>query len=173
MANTTLEPAGSAPPPPKTKPSLVDALRSIFSKSEETDEGKVIARRRKFVMAVVLGTLSVNLLMFLRFFIARAVRAEGQSSASDTRRISASGGYQISESVPHLGGAQYRGVFVISAICTHLGCTPDWKASEANSSARATAAATIPKALTSKVRRRAPWIGRTWNWTPKDRLWWT
>ena len=25
---------------------------------------------------------------------------------------------------------QHRGIFVISAICTHLGCTPDWKPSE-------------------------------------------
>ena len=72
MANTTLEPAGSAPPP-ATKPSLAQALRSIFSKSEEADESKVIARRRKFVMAAVLGTLSVNLLMFLRFFYPRAL----------------------------------------------------------------------------------------------------
>src|SRR5438045_1159405 len=74
MANSTLEPAGSATTPaPGAKPSLGQAFRSIFSKSEEADEGKVIARRRKFVMAAVLGTLSVNLLMFLRFFYPRAL----------------------------------------------------------------------------------------------------
>src|SRR5438445_11924117 len=73
MANSTLEPAGSATPPPRSKPSLAQAFRTIFSKSEETDEGKVIARRRKLVMAAVLGTLGVNLLMFLRFFVPRAL----------------------------------------------------------------------------------------------------
>ncbi len=72
MANSTLEPAKAAEPR-ATKPSLAKALQSIFSKSEEPDESKAIAKRRRFVMAAVLGTLSVNLLMFLRFFFPRAL----------------------------------------------------------------------------------------------------
>jgi len=72
MANSTLEPAKTAEPR-ATKPSLAKALQSIFSKSEEPDESKAIAKRRRFVMAAVLGTLSVNLLMFLRFFFPRAL----------------------------------------------------------------------------------------------------
>src|ERR1035437_7000399 len=109
MANSTLEPAGSAPPPPGTKPSLAQALRSIFSKSEEADQGKVIARRRKFVMAAVLGTLSVNLLMFFFFFSVFFVRTEGQVPHRIPLGFRLRGGYQTSEPVPHLGGAQYRG----------------------------------------------------------------
>src|ERR1035438_8350452 len=46
--------------------------RSIESR-EDADPAEVIARRRKFVMVAVLGTLGVNLLMFLRFFYPRAL----------------------------------------------------------------------------------------------------
>src|ERR1044071_3504606 len=73
MANPTTEAAGAAEPKPKSKPTLADALKSIFSKNEDADEGKVAARRRRFVMAAVLGSLGVNLLMFLRFFFPRAL----------------------------------------------------------------------------------------------------
>ena len=125
-------------------------------------------------MAAVLGTLSVNLLMFLRFFYPRALY---EPKVKFRIGYPSDFGFGVDTKFQN----QYRiwvvrnteGVFVISAICTHLGCTPDWKASETNSTARATAAATIRKASTSRVRRRAPWIGRTWNWIPKDRLWWT
>src|SRR5215470_8819707 len=72
MANTT-EPAGTVEPKSKSKPSLATAIQAIFSKSEQTDETVTVARRRRFVMAAVLGTLSVNLLMFLRFFFPRAL----------------------------------------------------------------------------------------------------
>jgi len=51
----------------------VQALRSIFSGTEDPDESRTVARRRRFVMAAVLGTLGVNLLMFLRFFFPRAL----------------------------------------------------------------------------------------------------
>src|SRR5271165_3446943 len=76
MANTTLEPPGATPkdaPPTPSKPSLIQALRSIFSKQDDPEESRTIARRRRFVMAAVLGTLSLNLLMFLRFFFPRAL----------------------------------------------------------------------------------------------------
>src|ERR1700752_4103237 len=73
MARTTSEKPGPAPRQEKPKPSVGQGLENSFSKSEETDEGKVIARRRKFVMAAVLGPLTVNLLMFLRFFFPRAL----------------------------------------------------------------------------------------------------
>jgi hypothetical protein len=52
---------------------LARTLRSLFSSREDADPAEVIARRRKFVMAAVLGTLGVNLLMFLRFFYPRAL----------------------------------------------------------------------------------------------------
>ena len=54
MANSTIEPAGPAAPKPKSKPSLAGAIKTIFSKSEDPDESRAIARRRRFVMAAVL-----------------------------------------------------------------------------------------------------------------------
>src|SRR5437867_6432345 len=73
-ASPTVEPrAGGPTDSPPSKPGLMAAIRKIFSKSEESDEQKVVARRRRFIMAAVLGTLGVNLLMFLRFFFPRAL----------------------------------------------------------------------------------------------------
>jgi cytochrome b6-f complex iron-sulfur subunit len=131
MANQTLEPAGTAAPKPKSKPSLAQAFKVIFSKTDDTDEGKVVARRRRFVMAAVLGTLGVNLLMFLRFFFPRALY---EPKTRFKIGYPSDFGFGVDTKFQN----QYRiwvvrnteGIFVISAICTHLGCTPDWKASE-------------------------------------------
>src|SRR5206468_2038370 len=65
--------AGTGATQPKAKPSAIGAIQSIFSKKAVEDEARVTARRRRFVMAAVLGSLSVNLLMFLRFFFPRAL----------------------------------------------------------------------------------------------------
>jgi cytochrome b6-f complex iron-sulfur subunit len=129
MAQTTVEPPG--PQAPKPKPSLADALRRIFSKSEEADVSKTTARRRRFVMAAVLGTLGVNFLMFLRFFFPRTLF---EPKTRFRIGFPADFGYGVDTKFQN----QYRiwvvrnteGIFVISAICTHLGCTPDWKPSE-------------------------------------------
>jgi cytochrome b6-f complex iron-sulfur subunit len=131
MANTTTEPAGPAAPQPKSKPSLAVALKSIFSKSEDPDESRSIARRRRFVMAAVLGSLSINLLMFLRFFFPRALY---EPKTKFRIGYPTDFGFGVDTKFQN----QYRiwvvrnteGIFVISAICTHLGCTPDWKPSE-------------------------------------------
>ena len=130
MANTTLEPAGSAEPKPK-KPSVFQALQTIFSKDPADDEAKVVTRRRKFVMAAVLGTLGVNLLMFLRFFFPRALY---EPRTRFRIGYPSDFGFGVDTKFQN----QYRiwvvrnteGIFVISAVCTHLGCTPDWKPSE-------------------------------------------
>ena len=50
-----------------------EALRQILTGPDEPDEAKLIARRRRFVMASVLGFLGVNFVMFLRFFLPRAL----------------------------------------------------------------------------------------------------
>jgi cytochrome b6-f complex iron-sulfur subunit len=132
MAQTSVEPpAGAAPVPTKPKPKLKEALRRIFARTEELNEQQVIARRRRFVMASVLGFLGVNFLMFLRFFFPRAL-----FEPKTTFRIGypADFGFGVDTKFQN----QYRiwvvrnteGIFVISAICTHLGCTPDWKPSE-------------------------------------------
>lgn len=132
MSNPTMEPPpGAAQTPQKSKPGVVDALRVIFTRPDEPDPQKVTARRRRFVMASVLGFLTVNFLMFLRFFFPRAL-----FEPKTTFRIGypSDFGYGVDTKFQN----QYRiwvvrnteGIFVISAICTHLGCTPDWKASE-------------------------------------------
>src|ERR1017187_5903054 len=73
MANSTLEPPGAAGRQAPPKPSLVQALRSIFSKTEDPDESRTVARRRRFGVGGVLGTLGVNPLVFLAFFFPGAL----------------------------------------------------------------------------------------------------
>jgi cytochrome b6-f complex iron-sulfur subunit len=132
MSNPTVESPGSkAAPPSPSKPGLKAALQNIFSQPEDADEPKVAARRRRFVMASVLGALGVNLLMFLRFFFPRALY-----EPKTTFKIGypADFGFGVDTKFQN----QYRiwvvrnteGIFVIYAVCTHLGCTPDWKPSE-------------------------------------------
>ena len=133
MSNPTAEkPAGAAPPPPKpVKPGVGEALRKILTGPDDTDESKQIARRRRFVMASVLGFLGVNFVMFLRFFLPRTLF---EPKTSFTIGYPSDFGFGVDTKFQNA----YRiwvvrnteGIFVISAICTHLGCTPDWKASE-------------------------------------------
>ena len=133
MSNPIAEkPAGAvAPPPIPKKPGIGDAIRKILSGPDDTDESKQIARRRRFVMASVLGFLGVNFVMFLRFFLPRALY---EPKTNFTIGYPSDFGFGVDTKFQN----QYRiwvvrnteGIFVISAICTHLGCTPDWKASE-------------------------------------------
>jgi cytochrome b6-f complex iron-sulfur subunit len=133
MSNPTAEkPAGAPAPPPKpSKPGIGQALTQILTGPDEADEGKVILRRRRFVMASVLGFLTVNLVMFLRFFLPRTLF---EPKTSFRIGYPSDFGFGVDTKFQN----QYRiwvvrnteGIFVISAICTHLGCTPDWKASE-------------------------------------------
>ncbi len=133
MSNPTAEkPAGPAAPPPKpVKPGIGEALRKILAEPDDTDQSKQIARRRRFVMASVLGFLGVNLVMFLRFFLPRTLF---EPKTSFTIGYPSDFGFGVDTKFQNA----YRiwvvrnteGIFVISAICTHLGCTPDWKASE-------------------------------------------
>ena len=131
MANPTVEtPPGAPAPESKSKPNVADALKKIFT-AEDPDPQRIIARRRRFVMAGVLGFLTVNLLMFLRFFFPRALYEPktkfliGYPSdfgfGVDTKFQNAHRIWVVRNT---------EGIFVISAICTHLGCTPDWKPSE-------------------------------------------
>jgi cytochrome b6-f complex iron-sulfur subunit len=130
MANTTAEPP-AAPPGQQPKPGLFQAIKTIFTKPEDTDELKIAARRRRFVMAAILGTLGVNLLMFLRFFFPRTL-----FEPKTTFRIGYPSDFGFGVDTKFQNAHRIwvvrntEGIFVISAICTHLGCTPDWKASE-------------------------------------------
>lgn len=132
MANPTLEsPAGKATPPSESKPSVPQAILKILTDRTEQDPQKAIIRRRRFVIASVLGFLSVNFLMFLRFFFPRALY---EPKTRFRIGYPSDFGFGVDTKFQN----QYRiwvvrnteGIFVISAVCTHLGCTPDWKPSE-------------------------------------------
>jgi cytochrome b6-f complex iron-sulfur subunit len=87
--------------------------------------------RRRIVWACIWGYLAANFLMFLRFFLPRSI-----FEPSTTFRI----GYpqDFALGVDTKFQQSYRiwvvrnaeRLFVVYARCTHLGCTPDWKASE-------------------------------------------
>jgi cytochrome b6-f complex iron-sulfur subunit len=87
--------------------------------------------RRRIVWASVAGFLATCFFMFLRFFLPRAI-----FEPSSTFRIGPPSDYALG--VDTKWQQQYRvwvtktsdRLFVIYARCTHLGCTPDWKASE-------------------------------------------
>jgi cytochrome b6-f complex iron-sulfur subunit len=132
MANPTPEsPAGKTPPPPQSKRSLSQALFNILKDPADSDPQRVVIRRRRFVIASVLGVLGVNFLMFLRFFFPRALY---EPKTRFRIGYPSDFGFGVDTKFQN----QYRiwvvrnteGIFVISAICTHLGCTPDWKPSE-------------------------------------------
>jgi len=87
--------------------------------------------RRRIVWATVAGALTTFFLMFVRFFLPRSIL-----EPSSIFRIGPVADYAIG--VDTKWQQQYRiwvtrtsdRLFVIYARCTHLGCTPDWKASE-------------------------------------------
>lgn len=122
-------PASSAPPAPKAvaKP----ATKSPSVVVESSPEPAVNKTRRAIVWASVAGFLTTCFLMFVRFFLPRAI-----FEPSSTFKIGFPGDYALGVDTKYQ--QQYRiwvdktsdRLFVVYARCTHLGCTPDWKASE-------------------------------------------
>jgi cytochrome b6-f complex iron-sulfur subunit len=98
---------------------------------ETTSDPPVNKMRRRIVWATVAGSLITFFLMFVRFFLPRSIL-----EPSSTFRIGSPNDYALG--VDTKWQQQYRiwvtrtsdRLFVIYARCTHLGCTPDWKASE-------------------------------------------
>ena len=98
---------------------------------ETTPDPPVNKMRRRIVWATVAGALTTFFLMFVRFFLPRSIL-----EPSSIFRIGAPADYALG--VDTKWQQQYRiwvtrtsdRLFVIYARCTHLGCTPDWKASE-------------------------------------------
>ena len=99
--------------------------------AEPSISARAVTRRRRFVGAAVYGTLATGLIMFLRFFFPRAL-------FEPNTRFCIGYPADFAFGVDTKFQNQYRiwvvrnteGIFVISAVCTHLGCTPDWKPSE-------------------------------------------
>jgi cytochrome b6-f complex iron-sulfur subunit len=98
---------------------------------ESTPEPAVNKTRRVIVWSMVVGSLATYFFMFLRFFLPRSI-LEPSSKFS----VGFPSDYALG--VDTKWQQQYRiwvdktsdRLFVIYARCTHLGCTPDWKASE-------------------------------------------
>jgi len=98
---------------------------------ESAPEPPVNKMRRRIVWASLAGFLTTCFLMFVRFFLPRSI-----TEPSSTFKIGFPGDYALG--VDTKWQQQYRiwvdktsdRLFVVYARCTHLGCTPDWRASE-------------------------------------------
>jgi cytochrome b6-f complex iron-sulfur subunit len=127
---STTQSAGSEPSKPAT------LANRAFPKPtgpivESKPDPPINKMRRRIVWASIAGFLTTCFLMFLRFFLPRSIL-----EPSSVFRIGSPDDYALG--VDTKWQQQYRiwvtktsdRLFVIYARCTHLGCTPDWKASE-------------------------------------------
>lgn len=116
------------------KPPLPPAAKAPASPGavvESTPDPPINKMRRRIVWASITGFLITSFLMFLRFFLPRSIL-----EPSSVFRVGFPADYALG--VDTKWQQQYRiwvdktsdRIFVIYARCTHLGCTPDWKASE-------------------------------------------
>jgi cytochrome b6-f complex iron-sulfur subunit len=118
--------AASAPPR-AAAPATPAPAAGVEASSDPT----VNKMRRRIVWATVAGSLVTFFLMFARFFLPRSIL-----EPSPQFKIGSPNDYALG--VDTKWQQQYRvwvtrtsdRLFVIYAVCTHLGCTPDWKASE-------------------------------------------
>ena len=107
------------------------AAKAAGAVVESTPDPPVNKMRRRIVWASIAGFLTTCFLMFVRFFLPRTI-----FEPSSVFRVGFPGDYGLG--VDTKWQQQYRiwvnktsdRLFVIYARCTHLGCTPDWKASE-------------------------------------------
>jgi len=121
--------AVAAPPAPKVpaKPAAKPASVVI----ESVPDPPVNKTRRRIVWFSIAGFLTTCFLMFVRFFLPRSI-----TEPASTFKVGFPGDYALGVDTKYQ--QQYRiwvdktsdRIFVIYARCTHLGCTPDWKASE-------------------------------------------
>jgi cytochrome b6-f complex iron-sulfur subunit len=109
-----------------SKAAAAAGLASVGPKQSEVNE-----RRRRLVWCAVTGFLTAWFLAFLRFFLPRTL-----FEPPTIFKIGYPSDYSLG--VDSKWQQKYRiwvdrtpdRLFVIFARCTHLGCTPDWKASE-------------------------------------------
>lgn len=120
------------PVPPAAAASGAGQKTAAKSKAESAAADQPVKVRRRLVWGLIWGYLGVNFLMFLRFFFPRALF---EPSTRFTIGYPADFGLGVETKFQ----SEYRiwvvrdpgRLFVIYAVCTHLGCTPDWKESEA------------------------------------------
>jgi cytochrome b6-f complex iron-sulfur subunit len=113
-----------------SKPAAKSSLMELLLKPQQSGP-EMVTTRRRVVGATIIGFLTVNLLMFLRFFFPRTLF---EPSTIFKIGYPSDFGFGVETKFQQ----QYRiwvvrnaeGLFVIYARCTHLGCTPDWKPAE-------------------------------------------
>jgi cytochrome b6-f complex iron-sulfur subunit len=128
QADQLSAPSVSAATPRAAAPAKPAAPAAAVETSSDPPVNKM---RRRIVWATVAGALTTFFLMFVRFFLPRSIL-----EPSSIFRLVAPADYALG--VDTKWQQQYRiwvtrtsdRLFVIYARCTHLGCTPDWKASE-------------------------------------------
>jgi cytochrome b6-f complex iron-sulfur subunit len=119
----------SAPPAPKVPAKPTAKAPSVIV--ESVPDPPVNKTRRRIVWFSIAGFLTTCFLMFVRFFLPRSI-----TEPASTFKVGFPGDYALGVDTKYQ--QQYRiwvdktsdRIFVIYARCTHLGCTPDWKASE-------------------------------------------
>lgn len=120
--------AAAVTPPRTAAPAKPAPAAAVVETSSDPPVNKM---RRRIVWAAIAGSLITFFLMFVRFFLPRSIL-----EPSPLFRIGSPNDYALG--VDTKWQQQYRiwvtrtsdRLFVIYAVCTHLGCTPDWKASE-------------------------------------------
>lgn len=129
-SNVAAPPANAAAPSvPKAPAKPTGRPPSVVI--ESTPDPPVNKKRRQIVWLSVTGFLTTCFLMFVRFFLPRAI-----FEPASTFKVGFPGDYALGVDTKYQ--QQYRiwvdktsdRLFVIYARCTHLGCTPDWKPSE-------------------------------------------
>jgi cytochrome b6-f complex iron-sulfur subunit len=119
--------AVATPPKPGAKPAAPPKPASS-SAQEIPDSGKM---RRRIIWSCVWGFVITNFLMFMRFFFPRAL-----FEPETVHVIGYPSDFQMGVNEKYKQAYRIWVVkepprlFCIYARCTHLGCTPDWKAPE-------------------------------------------
>jgi cytochrome b6-f complex iron-sulfur subunit len=123
--------AGATPAAPAAAAPKPAAAAAKAKTKEVSPEEKVNLQRRRMTWALVWGYLAINLLLFLRFFFPRALYEPNPifsigypadfELGIDQRFLMTNRVWVVKEP---------GRLFVIYARCTHLGCTPEWKAAE-------------------------------------------
>ena len=119
----------AAPPTPKVAAKPAGKPPAVIV--ESVPDPPVNKKRRRIIWLSVSAFLTTCFLMFIRFFLPRSI-----TEPSSTFKIGFPGDYALGVDTKYQ--QQYRiwvdktsdRLFVVYARCTHLGCTPDWKASE-------------------------------------------
>lgn len=107
---------------PAPAPAVATTTASSVNKKREVDR-----TRRRFIWTFLWGYLGVNFLMFLRYFFPRALfEPSTQVNIGYPADFVIGVNQQFLESNRIWVRKDPGEIFVIKAVCTHLGCTPDW-----------------------------------------------